>query len=446
MLSIYRELFSVLNKTDIKYCLYKSLIDLEYDLSGNRGDLDILIDESDSLKLANLLKRIGFIEIYSKSYPKYFLGTDKSSKKTVLIDVDTSIRCGHKPTRPFKLKPKWDEINVIKLNYKSTEIKVLSNIDYFFINFIIRCTSRKPKYKDLVEIKGVLDSYSLKNKVGINYYDNLLMTNSDISPINSVESKGNWKSIKKYWNIKILKIIEPNIFKRFIKHLQNIFGPLINRVLRIIYKRIFMYPSYKTNCGLIVAFVGVDGSGKSSTIDTLMQDKKFILTGIKRLYFGNNEYWIPGLISLTNERKPKFIQVIGGIMKRIDRQLRIIPALFCKWRKNIVLCDRYYYDDLVSKYIQSKSGKNTGLMSILKSLFRVKFVYKPDITFYLKVDPDVAYKRKKDYPYAKMVEVNDIYNKVMSNRSEVYTINANEKKEKVLKKINDIIVDYKNKR
>ena len=56
------------------------------------------------------------------------------------------------------------------------------------------------------------------------------------------------------------------------------------------------YPSNKIrNRGFLVAFVGVDGAGKSSTVEYIENLEFFKNTGIKRVYFGNNEYWIPGL-------------------------------------------------------------------------------------------------------------------------------------------------------
>ena len=100
--------------------------------------------------------------------------------------------------------------------------------------------------------------------------------------------------------------------------------------------------------GKLVAVIGVDGSGKTTFADKLVQEPFFKLTGIKKIYFGNNQFWIPGLSRLARIENKRFsIMLILYIMTKIDRQLRIFKALYYMCFGNLVIAERYFYDDEV---------------------------------------------------------------------------------------------------
>ena len=108
--------------------------------------------------------------------------------------------------------------------------------------------------------------------------------------------------------------------------------------------------------GLIVAFVGIDGSGKSTVIKELRRRSyPDHISGIKEMYFGNKDFLMPGLNWLFQLGKKKK-GPIGAITKglaAIDVKFRALPALIARRRRKLVLCDRYYFDSKLVTRLQA---------------------------------------------------------------------------------------------
>ena len=181
--------------------------------------------------------------------------------------------------------------------------------------------------------------------------------------------------------------------------------------------------------GLMVAFVGVDGAGKSSAIEALLADPDLQASGIKRIYFGSNEFWIPGARRLNArlDRVP-FLKYFARLLLVLDRQLRLVPALYYRRRGHLVVCDRFYYDDIVARRLIAKEAlqrpKTAARFDRLKSLLRPRMLRRPDLTLYLDVSPETAYRRKQDYPFDVMLRLNKTYKEVMASYPEVVFIDA----------------------
>jgi thymidylate kinase len=178
--------------------------------------------------------------------------------------------------------------------------------------------------------------------------------------------------------------------------------------------------------GAIVAFIGVDGAGKTSAIHNLLSDPGYHIAHAKRIYFGSAEYWIPGLFWLY--RRINIIPVLRYFpifIMQIDRQLRVFLAMYYKYMGNIVLCDRYYYDDIVGHRLAIDGVKSLPFSRRLKTFLRPRMVWRPDLTIYLDVDPAVAYRRKQDYPFEHVERATDLYRKVMAAFPEAVFVDAN---------------------
>ena len=203
-------------------------------------------------------------------------------------------------------------------------------------------------------------------------------------------------------------------------------------------------PSYKIrDKGFLVAFVGVDGAGKSSTVEYIQNLDFFKFTGVKRIYFGSNEYWIPGLrYMLKKEFNNKYMRLLLSSFISIDKQLRIIKALYYIYMGNIVLADRYYYDNEIGREMhKDKPIKKSTFRSFYRFIFEVRMLKKPDLTVFLDVSPEVAYARKQDYSYEKMLEVNRAYKEYMYKVDGVKIVNADEEQSKVYSEIVALILD-----
>jgi thymidylate kinase len=194
--------------------------------------------------------------------------------------------------------------------------------------------------------------------------------------------------------------------------------------------------------GLMVAFVGVDGAGKSSVIDALCDDPSLRGAGIKRLYFGSNEYWIPGALWLHGVLKPvPLLKYLPTFLLLADRQLRLLAALYHRRAGRLVVCDRFYYDDLVMRrLLKTRVDARSASQRVayrIKAFCRPRMWRHPDLTIFLDVDPDVAYRRKQDYPFALMCETNALYREVMASFAEVVVVNANQPRAEVERAVHD---------
>ncbi len=111
---------------------------------------------------------------------------------------------------------------------------------------------------------------------------------------------------------------------------------------------------------------------------------------------------------------------------------------------NIVLADRYIYDDEIGRVQnKEKSNKKPLIKRIYQKILGVKMWKKPELTIFLDVSPEVAYSRKQDYSFEKMLEVNKDYKDYMYKVDGVKIVNADQNQEKIYSEIIKFILGLK---
>lgn len=155
---------------------------------------------------------------------------------------------------------------------------------------------------------------------------------------------------------------------------------------------------------MIISFSGLDGSGKTThakkTCGYLNNLEK------KNVYVHIAGYSIFGRMSkllqkrnialYENIRDLEYSQVKGnkkrivGLLKEITSILDLgvfyIKIYIEKVRKRIIVCDRYFYDILVQAQYFNFFGEHFSKLYL-------KLIPKPDIAFYLDLDPKISYNR-----------------------------------------------------
>ena len=163
----------------------------------------------------------------------------------------------------------------------------------------------------------------------------------------------------------------------------------------------FRVKRYVRHKGIMVVFLGTDGSGKSSIINCLPEvlDRSFNVTQIR--YY----HWRPRLLSGKKKDKPASASGMDPHQKKpYGRMLSLMKFLYFNldyilgyWfsvklglgRNQLVVFDRYYYDYLLDQYrYRLKLSER-----IIRGFSHL--IPKPDITFLLVGDPEVLYQRKK---------------------------------------------------
>lgn len=436
MLEIYKNLFDQLNDNKIAYCVYKSLNHIDEDLKGERGDVDILLNENDIDSFDSIAFNNNFFKVQKKDKPYYYMGIDKVTHKFVMLDVNIQIQFGPKPYKPYSF---FIEVDKFSSRIEYDRVKVLDLVDYVPLMFIMRVASLSEREQDLIELQELIKVHKIENSYILSILKEKFSLDWNIVSQDILKSRS-WQELKEKYLTKVIRNSNQNSKLVFKQKLKFLFGKIkgIQRKVK--------YPSNKIrNRGFLVAFVGVDGAGKSSTVEYIENLEFFKNTGIKRVYFGNNEYWIPGLQRLLKkEVKNKFLKLLLGTFSLVDRQLRILIALYYMQLGNIVLADRYIYDDEIGRVQnKEKSNKKPLIKRIYQKIFAVKMWKKPELTIFLDVSPEVAYSRKQDYSFEKMLEVNKDYKDYMYKVDGVKIVNADQNQEKIYSEIIKFILGLK---
>ena len=302
MLKIYEFLFQELGSQEINYCVYKGLSHLSNDLEGTRGDLDILVGETSLSSFLDIAVKAGFKFNKVAEDHFYLFGIDLDTHKMVMIDLSTNIFSGDKRFKPLVLS-----LDIEKLSIDCREVNTLSMIDYIPLLFLIRLMSKEAISKDLDEIKRYLiNQYSTDVEPGYiqSQIEGSIASWQEI--IASIIAAKDWDELRLKYAYKAKSLFKVNKF-RLLKSRFKLITRAIGKL-----RRTFFFPPYRINKkGYLIAFLGVDGSGKSSAVNYIMNLSYFKATGVKRMYFGSNEYWLPGLSFLLAKSVnwPKYLRV-----------------------------------------------------------------------------------------------------------------------------------------
>ena len=194
--------------------------------------------------------------------------------------------------------------------------------------------------------------------------------------------------------------------------------------------------------GVSIAFLGPDGSGKSTVIEKLME---------KNLPFRRKDYF--HLKPFYNKRKS--IAVEDPHEKPPYNQPKSYIKLFYfiyqynfGWIKNILklqlqssltIFDRYY-DDLLVDNKRYRYGGNLGVARFVKL-----FIPEPDIYFVLTTDPKIIAARKEEVPFEELERQVKNY-RSLGDGKKYFSIDVNRHPEEITKDIISIIMDKMNDR
>ena len=399
------QIIELFHNQGLKYNLFKC----EHIFAGNNENLDILFaTKEDYNKASSLLKENGFIIYMSEKVEKYkkmYLKLNNGTLTKIHLHREIAWN-GVKVLDENNIFARQVELNKM-IYFPSPEDSILIHIAHIlFENFTIG-----PKEVKYIAACLIEKNNKKGSEINYRYINKQLNQFGWKKEFYYLFNKFNKNKVEVGKKVSFTMIIK-SYFKAILKQ-PLIIPHLTKRVIKLIGNRI----SLKRK-GTLIALIGVNGSGKTTTTELLKEELKLLATffhvPIEGYYFGWRPFSpIAKLLSRIMKKKKTFKKIAEqeGITKKEEKEnekkgkklsmfqeglflynfmeylLRYWIQIYPKLRKReIIITDRYFYDI----YGQYPYAEKSILIKNLMKLFP-----KPDKTFILDADIETIMKRGK---------------------------------------------------
>ena len=395
--------FKKLNKNNIHYAVLRNGHKLPYDYG---RDIDIFINKNDLTLFEKVIEEI--IDQYNLNiifkanryaFKSFYLQNKKNSLSEIIpIDIWTSLHW-----RSFEfIKSEIILANENLIQISEFNIKHTNRIIENYIKFAKGSLQNKNLKKKYFE--------SLEEHIRDNHFDLLLKKNLPIlssvfiKKLSTYYFSNNQKKLKQTFRFFLVINLLNNPFKNILSYLKFIKGWIFQ---------------FNQGPGTFIAFVGPDGSGKSSLINEISNRKlpfsnfiyrhgRFkILPNLSTIFFKNNRdkidresiqdqvnIRVSEFSSMPSKKYSNFKTFIYLSYYLIDFILGFFWLYYHRGVGNIVVLDRYIYDYFILKEYEKFPR------SILKFIFKI--IPKPNCLFILNADPEIIFKRKPELTQAEI--------------------------------------------
>lgn len=467
MLQICKDLFNRWNAESMKYCHWKSNEHLSAGLDGET-DLDVLIDATYKEQIYQIFANLCFLPCkpqYGSRYPKVedWIGFDQNTGKLIHIHLHYTIVTGHKGMKEYDLPwssnvldtriiddlssiyisdPNWEIITLytrIGLKASEAQISKAKNGTYKTGEDIVREIEYLKKRVDWETVKSNLHLYYKESSNTILE----IMIEDEITSAKFLElikiAEIAMKPYRRYG------IIKTKIFKNYFQLVLPIMAWLKRKKNHIYILR--KTPMHQK--GLIVAFLGQDGAGKSTITEEIEKWLKWKLE-VKRFYLGSGDHFMPWEKKLQGKlakSKSSLLRIVQSflsvnmyykISRRVLKEVR--KSNLYSSRGGITLYDRYpqiIYPNINDgpkireRFIRKSS--NTIVNSILNILaffeennIKKAVDFSPNVVIKLMLPPEESIRRKPQENIELVRKKHEIIKSLQFVDSSVYEIDATE--------------------
>lgn len=398
------KIFTVLNQKNIKYCSWKGNSGLFKSFNGEK-DFDLLVSIDDKEAFKKILSSFNYKKRYS-TFDKIYAGTedyigiDSTNGKMFHLHVYYKLIIGKKFKKNYRIP--IEELvlstSILDENYPikiiKTEIELLLRI----IRIFLKIEPQKSIYKKMLSSKIYHEFELLNNKI-----DNLVFNKYAEHLFPEISLLFKQISEKKLENYSIYRMVKNKIkIMGFLKRYRIYSEREIQKESKIRKIANNHSKSWTSPGGLSIAFVGADGSGKSSTVSNIENWLGWKLW-VRTAYMGipKNISWkvLDYLIKVTKKLNFGFLKNILDIIRSLfaakSRYKNYVKFEMKKNQGAIVLFDRYPMNEFWS---MEKPMDGPRLVGHKKWDIVEKNIYdkidKPDYVIILKVSVDDALERK----------------------------------------------------
>ena len=425
------EFLLLLEKKRINYVHWKSNTNIKDALKGV-DDLDILVDSKDKAKLLKIFKSLRFIRAYSNkdAWQKgifHYVGVDVLDKRLIHIHLHFKLSLGYDYDKCFTLPivnkylldrynykgkiflPTYENeycILVIRLILKNSLTPFLLHLPTKQFNLFINADKKGvvtgSGFREYLDLKSKINPQKLKTCLRANYP---FVNDTTFSYCESVLARNNniWAYFKAGKKLKkeLSSYRDYGEFTSFKKAFIRLFIIRFYVLLRKF--KLFNKINGKTPCngGRIIAFVGGDGAGKTTTISTL---KKTLTNqfATKAIHVGKPGMTFLGLIlrvlskTLLLLKIKELSRAFGYVSIAVNRKNEFQKA--CKYRDKgyVVLQDRIPLKGITTmdcpRVHTLANGKYKWLSRIEKKQY--KSINGVDLLFVMKLNPEIALQRR----------------------------------------------------
>jgi thymidylate kinase len=433
MLPLIEDLFKALEAERVLYCHWKSNIGLGRSAEGE-DDLDLLVGRSDAGRFAEVVFRLGFREARAEGGRRLpgvldYYGYDHRSVCLIHIHTHYQLVLGSDLSKNYRLP--------LELPYlTSSSAKGLIRIpapEYELVVLVIRLVLKHSTWDAWIMGQDLCSSSEKRELVALALPETLCNVDSVLAHLPVVDKNlfeacldilPDGKPLIK--RIKVARQLQkalrsytrtPQMTDSLLKFYRRVWYPIKSRIFKMESKR------RPANGGLLISFVGGDGSGKTTAIDEIfawlsgsfktikvhMGKPTWSLTTILVrgfLKIGTMLHLYPfnsGIDEPYSTAFPGYPSLIRSVCTARDRYLTYRRARRFSSNGGLVLSDRYPLPGIIRMDGEqcewtTRDRKPNGFLRLLsrleKSFYRM--ISLPDLLIVLRVDPEIAVARKTD--------------------------------------------------
>lgn len=494
MLSICRIVFSNFNEQNIRYCSFKSNQHLLDGLCGDT-DLDILIDLKDYEKVKVVFAKLQVIQFEPDkvgAYPNVvnWYGFDKETGKLIHFHIHFELMTGKGLVKEFQLP--WGSLFLENsIIDESTGVRMVSPQ----FEYVLLCT--RSAIKRMIDISIIVRKHSISKDilVELEYLSQRIDEDTLRDALRKMYSLE--FSNEHYEEFRDIRDLEAKQYYRFVKIVRNflrknkrysnvvaLMRSLYNRTNRRICMKLTsitgrVLPIRKRCCngGISFAFVGVDGSGKStvSRIITEWLSKEF---DIAKFYCGSGDgkkNWLSSLmlrlygirnirkrkangfetskilVDSETGKKPSFFKAFGAsiaYIRILKDNIKNLRKSIC-YKKNGIICimDRYpqnsvpgFHDGAkLSQYLNMQNPIINRYIKKEAALLALVSEYPYDIVFVMRVCAATSFNRKPEESLESLQRKVDTIDKVIFAAKNTIVIDAEQPLEDVVRFVKGVV-------